>query len=141
MCPYYCFTLTEFFENWQSFRQRNYKLQECIPVGYVPAARRPYAGVCFLGGGGLPGPGGVCLVWGGVFLGQGGVCLVWGVSSWPRGSAWSQGGVCLVPGGFAWSRGVCLVPGGSAWAWGGCLPGPGGRVCLVWGEVWHPSMH
>ena len=42
--------------------------QECIPVGCVPAARRPYAGVCFRGGGGLgsawsgggglPGPGG-----------------------------------------------------------------------------------
>ena len=31
--------------------------QECIPVGCVPAARRPYAGVCFPGGG-LPGPGG-----------------------------------------------------------------------------------
>ena len=25
--------------------------QECIPVGCVPAARRPYAGVCFPGGG------------------------------------------------------------------------------------------
>ena len=25
--------------------------QECIPVGCVPAARRPYAGVCFSGGG------------------------------------------------------------------------------------------
>ena len=38
--------------------------QECIPVGCVPAARRPYAGVCFPGGGGVPGPGGrvVCLV-------------------------------------------------------------------------------
>ena len=40
--------------------------QECIPVGCVPAARRPYAGVCFLGGsapwggsapGRVPGPG------------------------------------------------------------------------------------
>ena len=37
--------------------------QECIPVGCVPVARRPYAGVCF--------PGGVCLV--------------------PGGSAWSGG--------------------------------------------------
>ena len=35
-----------------------------IPVGCVPAARRPYAGVCFPGGG-LPGPGGVCLIRGG----------------------------------------------------------------------------
>ena len=24
--------------------------QECIPVGCIPAARRPYAGVCFPGG-------------------------------------------------------------------------------------------
>ena len=46
--------------------QRFYKhlKQECIPVGCVPAARRPYPGVCFpgggspSGGGGLPGPGG-----------------------------------------------------------------------------------
>ena len=28
--------------------------QECIPVGCVPADRRPYAGVCFPGGGGPP---------------------------------------------------------------------------------------
>ena len=52
-----------------------YQEQECIPVGCVPAARRPYSGVCFPGGGGvlpparggwsawsggdgLPGPGG-----------------------------------------------------------------------------------
>ena len=33
--------------------------QECIPVGCVPAARRPYSGVCFGGG--------------------------WGVSAWSRG--------------------------------------------------------
>ena len=47
---------------------KKYKGQECIPVGCVPAARRPYAGVCFPGGclvrGGLlpegvSGPGGV----------------------------------------------------------------------------------
>ena len=55
----------------------NYNIkQECIPVGCVPAARRPYAGVCFLGGlpgqgGCLPGWGGVCLV-GGVLPGLGG---------------------------------------------------------------------
>ena len=44
--------------------------QECIPVLCVPTARRPYAGVCFpgggggvsgRGGGGVPGPGGFCL--------------------------------------------------------------------------------
>ena len=61
--------------------------QECIPVGCVPAARRPYAGVCF--------PGGVCLVPGGL-------------------SAWSRGGL-PDPGGSAWSWGggaVCLVGGG-----------------------------
>ena len=29
--------------------------QECIPVGCVPAARRPYAGVCFRGGRVVPG--------------------------------------------------------------------------------------
>ena len=35
--------------------------KECIPVGCVPAARRPYAGVCFPGGGGLVRGGwGVC---------------------------------------------------------------------------------
>ena len=62
-----------------------YLRQECIPVGCVPAARRPYAGVCFWGG--LPGPGGVvCLVpggsgmpgLGGVVCLVGGGCLPWG---------------------------------------------------------------
>ena len=77
-----------------SFRQSKIKTfsikQECIPVGCVPAARRPYAGVCF--------PGGVCLVWG--------------------GSAWSGG--CAWPGGCAWSGGWCLPGWGvSAWS-GGC---------------------
>ena len=59
--------------------------QECIPVGCVPAARRPYARICFRGGllpggsalGGVPGPGGVCS--------QGGVCV-----SAPRGVVVSQ---------------------------------------------------
>ena len=87
-----------FFTNAQQYSSE----QECIPVGCVPAARRPYAGVCLSGGvsawsgglvlGGLPGPGGVCLVQGGGLV-PGGVCLV------PGGSAWSGGGVCLVPGG------------------------------------------
>ena len=54
--------------------------QECIPVGCVPAARRPYAGVCFPGGG-VPGPGGVVVVSG---LG---------------GGVWS-GGVVSAPGGW-----------------------------------------
>ena len=65
--------------------------KECIPVGCVPAARRPYAGVCFPGGGSPWSRGGL---------------------SDPGGSAWS-GGVSLVPGG------VCLVQGGSAWSGGG----------------------
>ena len=60
--------------------------QECILVGYVPEARRPYAGVCFPGWG---------LVLGG-----------WGVSS-PGGS----GGGGLLPGGSGGGvsapRGVC----------------------------------
>ena len=62
--------------------------QECIPAGCVPAARRPYAGVCLVWGGvGVLDWGGVCLVggsaWSGVVVvvsgpGGGGVCLVWG---------------------------------------------------------------
>ena len=80
-------------------------IQECIPVGCVPAARWPYAEVCCPGGGGLPGlggcllPGGVCLVVGVSAPGGWGVCLVWGVVSAP-------GGVCLV-----W-EGVVSAPGG-----------------------------
>ena len=74
-----CFKLSEF-----SFKQ------ECIPVGCVPAARRPYAGVCFPGG---------CLVWGG------------GVVPGPGGCAWSGGGVSGLGGwGGVWSGGVG-VPG------------------------------
>ena len=63
--------------------------QECIPVGCVPAARRPYAGVCFPGGclpglgGCLPGPGG--------------------------GSAWSRG-VCLIGGGMASQHALRQTP-------------------------------
>ena len=34
-----------------------YFKQECIPVRCVPAARRPYAGVCFPGGVSAPGRG------------------------------------------------------------------------------------
>ena len=67
--------------------------QECIPVGCVPAARRPYAGVCFPGG---------CLV--------GGVSGLGGMSA-PRGCIWSGG--CLVRG-HVWSWGVS--------AQGGCIP-------------------
>ena len=128
---------------------KHYMKQECIPVGWVPAARRPYAGVCFPGGGvclvrveggsasswgGLPGPGvgwGVCLVWGGVCLVWGGVCLFggfclvqWGLPG--RGvSAWS-GGFCLVWGVLPGPWGVCLVRG--VYLVRGGLPGPGGVV-------------
>ena len=77
--------------------------QECIPVGCVPAARWPYAGVCFLGRGG----GGVQekerktkwkkkFFWEGVSA-PGGGCLLWGVSA-PRGvsapGVSTPGGVC-----------------------------------------------
>ena len=99
--------------------ERNILKQECIPVGCVPAACWPYAGVYFQVGckkkknpekiqkkSPVPGLGGV---W------SGGVCS--------RGSVWS-GGVCLVWG--VSGLGGCLVP-------GGCL--------LPGGGVWYPSMH
>ena len=122
--------------------------QECIPVGCVPAARRPYAGVCFpsrVGEGVWSG--GVCLVWGGVCLvqgdvwsggmvcqvrggggvpGQGGVCLVWG------GLVWG-GLVCLVWGGVCLVRGMGCVPGLGACAWSGGLPGLGGSASVPCG--------
>ena len=106
--------------------------QECIPVGCVPAARRPYAGVSFPGGSawsrvGLPGLG-VCLVLGGGLPGLG-------------GSAWSRGGVCLVRGGLPGpgerglpgpGEGGLPGPGGSAWSGG--VSAWSGRVCLVRGR-------
>ena len=120
------------------------KQQECIPVGCVPPARRPY----------LPGPGGVYLVQGGV-PGLGscawsrGVYLALGGCTWsrggvpgPEGCTWSGGvylvwGVYLVPGGCTWSRGVpgprgvYLVLGGVPGPRG--VPGPGGCT-WSWGE-------
>ena len=82
----------------------NLKKQECIPVGCVPADRRPYAGVCFPGGGGSApgggllrggsGPGG-CLLRGGVVLHAGGVSALGG---------------CLLPGGV-WSGGFSMAGG------------------------------
>ena len=65
------------FHVWTSMKlgheMNGYIRQECIPVGCVPAARRPYAGVCFPGGGVcsrggclLPGVGGMGLLRGGV---------------------------------------------------------------------------
>ena len=94
-------TTIEFFSLTISLKKYSIT-QECIPVGCVSAARRPYAGVCFPGGGGgLPGLGGSA--WSG------------GVSAWSRGeSSWSggglagPGGVCLVQGG------ACLVRGGGS---------------------------
>ena len=86
------------------------KEQECIPVGCVPAARRPYAGVCFPGGGSVrSGGGGVCLV-----RGRGVVCQVWGGCL--RSGGWGvpgRGGGVSGPGwGCAWSGGVCAWFGG-----------------------------
>ena len=57
--------------------------QECLPVGCVPAAHWPYAGVCYRGG---------SLVWGGG-------SLVWGGLPGPGESAWL--GASLVPRGLA----------------------------------------
>ena len=76
--------------------------QECIAVGCVPAARWPYAGVCFRGEGegrGVVCSGGWCLLPGGLLQGGGG---------WSATGGWSA------------PRGWCLLPGGSAL--GGCLP-------------------
>ena len=58
-------------------------------VGYAPAARGPYAGVCILGGlvQGVSGPGGVYVPRGCLLQGVGGGCLV-------------RGG--LLPGGLVW---------------------------------------
>ena len=93
-----------------------------FPVGCVPAARWPYAGVCFPGG--LSAPGGV---WSGG-------CLLLGV--------WSGGGVCS--GGSGPGRpalggsglGGCLLLGGwGVWSGGVCSRGsaPGGRGVCSWG--------
>ena len=91
-----------------------FALLTCIPVGCVPAARRPYSGVCFPGWGSAWSGGTGGLPWSGVGLpGQG-------------GSPWSGGvggvGVSLGPGGILpWSGGFCLVRGGSPCP-GGVLP-------------------
>ena len=111
--------------------------QECIPVGCVPAGRRPYSEVCF------PGEG-VCLVRGGgsPSLVRGGLPGLGGFYQ-PGGGGCLPGprGVCLVQGGSAWSGGFSQPgPGGSAWsggvlpAWEGCLPGPGGFSQPGWGR-------
>ena len=123
------------FLHFHAVFNKSYAKQECIPVGCVPATRRPYARVCFLGGvwsgGGCVWSGG-CLVWGGGVSGPGGggwcvwsggggvpglggVCLVGGV--WSGGLVClvqGRGVVCLVWGWCVWSRGVCAWSGGSA---------------------------
>ena len=88
---------------------KNILKQECIPVGCVPAARRPYAGGCFPSGVSAPGGSGPG---GGLSQGE---CLSRGV--------WSQGGVCS---------------GGGVWSQGGCLSqGSGPRGCLLGGVSQH----
>ena len=92
--------------------------QECIPVGCVPAARRPYTGVCFPGG---------CLVQGGVVwcLVQERGCLLRGCGVWSRGGlVWGGPGLGGVPGpGWCGPEG-CLVWGGSASVPSGIPPPP-----------------
>ena len=98
--------------------------QECIPVGCVPAARWPYAGVCF------PGGGEVC------FLGG---CLL-------PGGVWSGG--CLLLGGVCFPGGVCsqgvsgpggLLPGGGGYLlWGGYIPACTETDTPLWTESQTP---
>ena len=130
----------------------SHRQQECIPVGCVPAARWPYAGVCFPGGvlslGGVSSGGcllqgvsalggvcyGGCLLLGGVCSGgvcSGGVCSQ-GVSA-PRGVVSAPRGG-LLPGSVC-SQGVVSAPRGVC-SQGGLLPGgvcSGG--CLLRGGV------
>ena len=105
----------------------HFLLIECILVGCVPAARsRPYAGVCFPGGGvcsqGGSAPGGVCSHGGGLLpWGWGGVVSALGVSApggiWSRGMS-TLGGWCLLRDGLL--RGVCS---GGVSGLGGSAPG------------------
>ena len=92
--------------------------QECIPVGCVPAARRPYAGVCLPGGVSIPGgwfsiPGGWFSIPGGVFS------IRWGGS--PSGGVSIRGALHL--GGLS-IRGVLHLGG---------LSIPGGVFSIRWG--------
>ena len=103
-----------------SYMDARFFEQECIPVGCVPAARRPYAGVCFPGGGCLVRGG--CLLLGGLL--QGGF---WSGRGW---CAWSGGGGVPGPGGCV----VCLVRGVGGW----CVPGLGGGGCSRGGWVGIP---
>ena len=95
---------------WINLKKKQNK-QECIPVGCVLAARRPYAGVCFPGGD---------------------VCSR-GVSA-PRvgvGGVWSRGAQPAPGGGGVWSQGVVWSLGGVAGPMGGLVLG---GVCS-WGGV------
>ena len=114
----------DFYEHTElalDLHRKKIKQQECIPVGCVPAASTPYAGVCFPGGDrGVSTLGGYqlrgCLLPGGCLLqgmsGLGGVCSG-GCLLWGRGVC-SQGvsglGGCLLQGGLL--LGGCLLPGG-----------------------------
>ena len=97
--------------------KKNNSGQECIPVGCVPPARRPY----------LPGPGGVYLVRG--VPGLGGCTWSWGGCTWSQGcvpgpgDVPGPGGVYLVCGGVPGPWGVYLVPGGCTWSQEGGVPG------------------
>ena len=71
--------------------------QECIPVGCVPAARCPYAEVCF--------PGGVCSRGGGCLL-RGG-CLLVGICSGGTALGGLLWGGVSAPRGVLLPRGVC----------------------------------
>ena len=97
--------------------------QECIPVGYVPAAHWPYAAVCFWGVSVPRGsdPRGVSALGGVCSQGLGGVSALGGVWSW--GCLLLVGGVHsrgwgLLPEGVC--SGGCLLQGVSAP--GGCIP-------------------
>ena len=93
-----------------------YIKQECIPVGCVPAARRPYAGVCFGGGGGfLPARGGSPC--------RGGSSLPGGVPPC-RGGSLCQGGFLPAGGGVLPARGGFSLPGGVLPARGGSPENP-----------------
>ena len=121
------------YPNARTVTSDTFILKDCIPVGCVPPARRPY--LPGPGVGGVPGWGGGVTwsrcTWLGGVPGLGVVPGPGGVPG-PRGCTWSGGvpgpGVCT------WSRGVVPGPGGvpgqwCTWSWGG-VPGPRG-VYLV----------
>ena len=73
--------------------------QECIPVRCVPAARRPYAGVCF--------PGGVCSGGRGVSAPGG---LVWVEGGWSGGGWYPSMHWGRSPLWTEWQTGVKILP-------------------------------